>query len=964
VAALEFGLLGPLVVRRDGTVLIVRRGNQRTLLATLLLRANQVVSSDQIAGTLWGPTPPPSAQVSIRNYVKRLRQALGDEGRARIRTEPSGYLIGLEPGELDLAQFEHLLRSAQLAARDASWEAAAADAASALLLWRGEPLADVESDALRLREGPRLSEMRLQALETRIDADVHLGGHAEVTVELQRLTSEHPMREQLHALLMLALYRCGRQGEALAAYRHARGLLADELGVDPGPALRELHQQILTADPALALSPPARQATALAAGTPAAGSRVPRQLPRTIAQFVGRTEELAVLTAMMGHAAGTKAPGTLVIGTIGGTAGVGKTALAVHWAHQAAHRFPGGQLYVDLRGFDPSGTPLSPADAIRGLLDALGVPASQIPSGLDAQAGLYRSVLADQQVLIVLDNAHDEQQVRPLLPAAPGCLVIITSRNQLTGLAAADNARMLTLDILTHAEAREMLATRLSETRAAGDPGAVAHIVGLCARLPLALAITAAGAAVRPRLPLASLAAEIRDAASPLDALDTGDPAASIRAVFSWSYHQLSPSAARTFRLLGLHPGPNLTAPAAASLTGVSVPEAHQALGELARAHLIFENSAGRYGFHDLLRAYATEVASSTETGAEQREATGRLLDHYVHTAKAAALMLSPSREPITLIPPRPAVSTGHFASRQEALAWFEAEQQVLLGAVALAANTGFDACAWQLPWAIAGFLDRRGHWHEWAAVQRTALAAANRLSDAAGEAAARRSIGHACTRLGDYAQARGHATAALDLYLQLGKREGQARVHQDLCWQATQRGRYADALGHAEQAFRLFRELADRAGQANALNSLGWCHAMLGDPARARTFCQRAIAVSQELGHRQYEGHGWDSLGNAEQLLGHHDAAAECYLHAIAIFQEARDRYNEADALIHLGGTRQAGGDGEGAEDAWRQALAILDDLQHGDAAKVRARLASHQQHWGWPMILGGTQDSSGALL
>ena len=527
---MEFGLLGPLLVRRGDAVVPVRAGKQRTALATLLLNANHIVPTEDLVEALWGTAPPPSARVSVQNYVAQLRKALGDQSHSRIGTQPRGYVISVADGELDTARFEVLLGAARQAARDSAWDTASAQARAALAQWRGEPLADVESELLAVREVPRLADLRLQALQTRIEADLHRGRHAEVIGELQLLAVAHPLREHPHALLMLALYRDGRQAEALAAYQAARRVLREELGTEPGPELRELHQQILAADPAL--DPPRPL-------SPAGGASraIPWELPPGVWHFTGRAGELTALTRLLDEPAG---PGMVVISAIGGTAGVGKTALAVHWAHKEAERFSDGQLYVNLRGYDPSGTPATTTGAIRRFLDALGVPPERIPASPEAQAGLYRSLLADRRMLIVLDNARDEQQVRPLLPASPGSLVLVTSRNQLSGLAAADGARLLTLDVLSHAEAVHMLTARLGTARVAAEPSAVDQIASLCVCLPLALAVAAARAAARPGFPLAALADELADSASRLDALDAGDPAASIRAVFSWSVRQLA----------------------------------------------------------------------------------------------------------------------------------------------------------------------------------------------------------------------------------------------------------------------------------------------------------------------------------------------------------------------------------------------------------------------------------------
>jgi tetratricopeptide (TPR) repeat protein/transcriptional regulator with XRE-family HTH domain len=671
---------------------------------------------------------------------------------------------------------------------------------------------------------------------------------------------------------------------------------------------------------------------------------VPRQLPAAVPGFTGRAAELEQLTQMLEQAS-AGARGTVVISAIGGMAGVGKTALAIHWGHQAARRFPDGQLYVNLRGFDPSGSPATPEGAIREFLHSLGVAAERIPSDAEAQAGLYRSLLAQRRMLIVADNARDEQQVRPLLPASAGSLVLVTSRSQLSGLAAAEGARLISLDVLTHAEAVQLLTARLG-ARAAAEPAAVDRIAGLCASLPLALGVTAARATGRPGSSLADLADELADSADRLDALDAGDPAASVRAVFSWSTRQLSDHAARMFRLLGIHPGPDISVLAAASLAGIAEADGHRLLRELARAHLIAEHLPGRYALHDLLRAYAASQARSTDSDADRDGAVGRVLDHYLHTAANAARLLIPSKEPVVLAPPRPGAAAGQLADYSQALAWFEAEHQVLLAAVALAAECGFDSHAWQLPWAMASFMQIRGRWQEYAANQRTALAAATRLSDTAAQAMSGRLLALACTQLGDHEQARGHYTSSLALYQRLGDRLGEARVHQNLGVLAANQDCYADALGHAEQALRLFRAIGDKASEAVTLNTVGWCHSVLGDYLEARAFCRQALTLCAETANRWVEGIAWDSLGYAEHHLGNLAEAADCYQRALSLHRESGDRFNEALALTHLADTRHAAGEMAQARQGWQQALVILDDLQHPDANQVRAKLASTDGH------------------
>jgi transcriptional regulator with XRE-family HTH domain/tetratricopeptide (TPR) repeat protein len=709
------------------------------------------------------------------------------------------------------------------------------------------------------------------------------------------------------------------------------------LGYDPSDGLAE--QLTSASAPQATTSAAGDQSSGAGSGTPA-----PRQLPPGVRHFTGRTAELDILTTLLDAPAAPDSDGTVVISAIGGTAGVGKTALALHFAHQVADRFGDGQLYVNLRGFAPSGIPASPAEAVRGFLDALGVPSERIPPGADAQAGLYRSLLAERKMLIVLDNARDEQQVRPLLPASPGSLVIVTSRNQLAGLSAADGARLLKLDILAHDEAVQLLSVRIGADRADAEPGAIDEIAALCACLPLALAVAAARAAARPRFPLTELAAELRGAADRLDALDAGDPAASVAAVFSWSYRQLSPGPARMFRLLGLHPGPDISVPAAASLAAVDEPQARRLLRELARDCLITEHAPGRYAFHDLLRAYAAGQARDCDSQPDRDAATGRMLDHYLHTAAFAALLLRPGRQPVTPARPSPGTRPERPGDHRQALAWFDAEHQVLLAAVAFAAGTGADSHAWQLPCAMSVYLYRQGYPHERVTVLGTALAAAVRLDDALGQAVSLRGLGSTCASTGDYDQARAYLERCLSLYQRLGDRMGEAWVQQNLSALAEYQGRYADGLSHSERALWLFRAIGHEAGEAELLNSVAWFHALLGDYQRARDFCEQSLALTARLGGCDVECHAWDTLGYIRLHLGDFTRAAVHFEFALGLCRDYGNRYDEATILTHVGDARHAAGELPQARDAWQQALVIYDDIQHPAAGDVRAKLASAQ--------------------
>ncbi|GAB3890740.1 hypothetical protein GCM10029964_062760 [Kibdelosporangium lantanae] len=672
---------------------------------------------------------------------------------------------------------------------------------------------------------------------------------------------------------------------------------------------------------------------------------VPRQLPLAVRHFTGRTHELTTLDALAQERSGA---GTVVITAIGGTAGVGKTTLAVRWAHRVADRFRDGQLYANLRGFDPGGRAVDPVDAVRRFLDALEVPPARIPADLDAQTALYRSLLADKRMLIVLDNARDAAQVRPLLPAAPDCLVLITSRNRLASLVAVEGAHPLTLDLFTAMEARDALADRLGVDRVAAEPKAVDEIVERCVRLPLALAVVAARAAMSPELPLATMARELAAAPGQVGVLDGDDPHTDVRAVFSWSYRALTPPAARLFRLLSLHPGPDVTIPAAASLA--AVPEARASLAELTSANLTAERHPGRYTWHDLMRDYAGHLTRTTDSEVDRRAATGRILDHYLHTAYAANRLLAPASDHVAPDPPASGVVPEQFTGYQHALDWFTAERAVLLNVVDLAA-TGWEDQVGSLAQAVAVFLDRRGHWHDGVAIWRTAIAAANRRGDLAAEARAHCQVGRAYTRLYQFDDADNHLRRALDLAVRAGDRTAQADINNTLAIMCERRGDLDQALHHDRQALDLYRETGHQLGQAKCHNGIGWHLTLLGDHEQALAYCERALTLLRQLDDRAGQGQTLDSLGHIHHHLGQHAQAVGCYQQALDLHRELGDRFSEAEALDHVGDTQHDMGDSAAARRSWQRALDILTDLDHPSADDVRAKLAA---------LAGGRPDPS----
>ncbi|MEW2473308.1 tetratricopeptide repeat protein [Micromonospora gifhornensis] len=664
----------------------------------------------------------------------------------------------------------------------------------------------------------------------------------------------------------------------------------------------------------------------------------PRQLPAAVPSFVGRRAALARLAALLptgGRAA------TVPIVLISGMAGVGKTTLAVRYAHQVADRFPDGQLYVNLRGFDATGPAANPAEVLREFLEALGVPAQRVPVGLDARSGLFRSVLAGRRVLVLLDNAGDADQVRPLLPSSPGCLALITSRGHLPGLVAIEEAHPLILDPLSRMEAYELLAQRLGMARVENEPEAANRIIAAAAGLPLALAIVASRAAIQADFSLGRLADELTEPGV-LDSFSHVDPRADIRTVFSWSYRNLDPTSARTFRLLGLHPGPDVCVPALASLASVSEAQAGRTLAVLVRANLAAEQLPGRFVLHDLLRAYAAELVSGHEPETVRREALGRLLDYYLHTAYAADLLLYDQRDPISLTPARKGTAATPLTDRAQAWRWLAREHQVLLAAVGIAVDARFDTHAWQLAWTVNTYLDRLGAWQDQLVVQERALVAASRAGDRDGQARAHRNRAVACLRLEDYDQAHAHLDRSLALYTTLGDAIGSARAHLNLGILAERQGRYQQALYSAEQARDLFTAAGNTSGAANALNNIGWYHSQLGNFQQALDRCTQALLLQQQVGNRYWQAHTWDSLGYVHFRLDHQAEAIRCYENALVLWREAAERYYEATTLTHLGDSRHAAGAPDLARDVWQRALEILEELGHLDAEEVRTRLGS----------------------
>jgi tetratricopeptide (TPR) repeat protein len=659
--------------------------------------------------------------------------------------------------------------------------------------------------------------------------------------------------------------------------------------------------------------------------------QVPRELPAPVPGFVGRRgqlEELASLAAPAGRG--------LAVAAICGSGGVGKTALAVHWAQLHAERFPDGQLYVDLRGYGP-GKPVDPADALAGFLSALGIEHSRMPTGTDERAARYRTLLAGRHMLIVLDNASSAEQVRPLLPGSPTCMVVVTSRDSLAGLVATDGAARLELDVLTEAEALTLLRSLVGE-RVDAAPDEARAMVALCGRLPLALRIAAELAASRADATLSDLVADLRDQQGRLDLLDAGDTRSAVRSVLSWSYQRLSPAAARLFRLLGCDPGPDIGVRAVASLGAVTVAAARRMLGELARAHMLTESAPGRYTLHDVLRAYAAELMHGDQAE-DRRAAIRRLLDHYLHTAAAADRQLDPTRVRIELSEPAEDAIVTYPDSPSIARDWFQAERATLLAVVRHARDHGFADHAWQLAWTMANFLDRGGFWLDWATVNAVALEAA---IDPVAKAQSHRGFARAATRLRLFTTAREHYEQAAALFEAADDRLGLAVVQVNLSELHLTAGRTVEALGHEQRALDLFRAMENDVGQAVALNNIGFMHGLLGEYPAALKECNESLALWRRLGDHGATAPVLDSLGYVHHRMGEHSEAIRHFQEALTLHRERGHRFYQASVLTHLGDAYIDCARSADARDAWCEALSILEDLGHPDAMGVRARLAA----------------------
>lgn len=911
----EFRLFGGIDMLAGGRLIDIGHTKQRYVLAALAVDAGRCVATDSLIDRVWGADPPARAKDTTRAYLCKLRQAL-EPWDVMIIRQAAGYLLAVDPLGVDLHRFRHLVGTA----RGGAGATAQAAYAAALRLWRGPPLGALDTPwSAQLRA--ELTRERQAAERDHIDLLLAGGGHAELLGTLTAQAAADPFDERLAGQLILALYRSDRRADALAHYQRVRRQLADELGIDPGPSLQRLHRQMLRTG----TSPAAPRAVV------APQRSTPQQLPALPAAFAGRSAMLSRLDgALLPGGAGRAAR----VAVIHGPGGVGKTWLALRWAHDNAHRFADGQLYVNLRGFDPGREPLTAEAAVRGLLFGLGVTAAAVPPDPDSQVALYRSLMAGRRILLVLDNARTSAQVEPLLPGAASCATLITGRTGLADLVAGHSARPVPLGVLDDAESAQVLAGHLGAARLAGEPDAAAELIRHCAGLSLALGIVAGRAALAPELPLAALAADLRESSARLDGLDSGELRGNLRAVLATSLAAVRPEAAELFGRLGAAPGPDIALAAVRRLSGLARAELMPSLRELIDGHLVQEHQNGRYRMHDLVRLYAVEIGDDP---APLRE---RMLYYYAGTALAADRALDPARDRPRHLGAETATTAPVPADPIDAVVWFEHEHQVLLSCVAQAAECGADAQVLALVWGMTTYLERRGRWHDREALQRAAVRSALRLGDPGAEADARRGLAMAQIWLGAYDRAAEQLTTARELFRAAGDRIGLAATHRMTARLLGRQDRHAEALRHDELALALFRGEDHLAGQATVLNAIGWHHAHLGRPRAAIDDCHRALALHDRLDNAFGRALTWDTLGMAYHLTAEHDRAISHFRLAATAFRCCGDRYQEADTLRRLGAVLLDTGSVRDGCAAWRRAAVILGDLGHPDAAVVRRQI------------------------
>ncbi|MFF4622581.1 AfsR/SARP family transcriptional regulator [Nonomuraea jabiensis] len=928
---LRFAVLGPVRAWRDGQELDLGTPLQRSILGMLLLREGHAVTPNEMIDAVWGEDAPPRALGALRTYVSRLRTVLEPDRPARSRPElltsiGRGYALRLPDGSLDLVRFERGVQDSESARKGGRLREAAGGLREALSLFEGEPLAGTVGPYSE-HQRDRLIERRISVVETLMDVDLELGNHAKVVSELIALTADHPLREKLRAQLMLAYYRCGRQGDALNVFTETREALIEELGIEPGPELAALHQRILAADPTLAAAEvPAEEPAEEPEQRQAPQLPRPAQLPAAVNDFTGRKEVAVRLRTLLSaqSSAQSSAEGVPVV-AVSGIGGVGKTALAVHVAHLAEDLFPDGQLYADLRGYTDEAT--VPESALGGFLRALGIPPDIVPDGLPERAALYRSILADRRILVLLDNARDAEQVSQLLPGSPGCAAIVTSRGKLADL---PSARLIDLDVMEPGEALSLFASVAGAERVSAEHGAAMDVVAACGFLPLAVRIVAARLAARPSWTVASLVPRLADEQRRLDELRVGNLA--VEATFALGYGQLAPVQARAFRLLSLSKGPDISTGAAAAVLAVSQFEAESVLESLVDASLLEAPAPGRYRFHDLLKLFARRQLDKTERPEAKAQALHRLLGFYLASAQSAhSLAYEGSMIPANIV----TISEGlSFISVDEAVAWLIAEGDSLFAAINQAAASAVAGeqllPAGDLLVAMEPLLEAGTHTREFAQSTRAVLSAAQRIGDQGSELRSRYVLGRVLFADNQLKAAEGHFRVVHELSTARGEKIVTGEVLNALAVVVGRQRRHVEALELFDAAMRFYRANDVPAGEALVLSYSARDHLGLGRPADAIAAAEKGLALFTEIGSgagtaraRYHLGIVLSRVGRLTEAVHHH---AEC----LAFFRASKQRVWEQRVCSRLAETFIAAGRHPEAVRHAEQALVVSREIGH----------------------------------
>jgi DNA-binding SARP family transcriptional activator len=1008
---MRFRMLGSLEVQTGGDWTSIGAPKWRAVLARLLLASGQIVPTDTLIHEVWGDIPPARASNMISIYVLRLRRFIGDHEGKLLRTHSPGYQLRIGSGDLDTQRFTALLRQGQQALSDHNPETATRLLTEAEELWRGDALADVPPSPFVEAEANRLNELRQSATELRLGAGVASGRYRDAVPELRRLLADQPLKEELWLLLLRALDGAGRRAEALAAYDQARTVLSDQLGVDPGPELRDLFARLLRDEPLStavtaprpAAPPPATgrsarkpatpadpgprpgaetrdrghdpgeipagpagtgasESTAGTAGSialgridtgaaadqapaePVPGETRPMQLPADIVDFTGREIHVRHVCDLLSPGGSADNPGAVPVALVAGAGGLGKTTLAIHAAHRMRSVYPDGQLYVDLQGAGPR--PAAPADVLARLLRDLGVDGARIPASLEERAALYRTHLNGRRILVVLDNARDAAQVRPLLPGSASCAVIVTSRSRLPDLV---GGGLVHLDVLDDAEALALFSRIVGTDRAAAEPDATAELLVTCAGLPLAIRICAARLAARRQWTIRWLADRIGDEHHRLDELRVGDLA--VRASFEVSFASLpgplTPDGiapARAFRMLGLWQGSSIDLSAAAALLGESEDPAADVLEFLVDAHLLESSAPDCYSFHDLLRVYAAERAMLEEAEETRRDAIQRIATWYLHTGSAADEVVAPQRERVKLEPLSPGCQPLAFRDIGAALTWCQRERANIVTASRQAADYGLHDIAWKIPVAVLGCFNTLSFRTEWLTAHLIALSSAQRADDRHGEAWVLNNLGMVSIQQ-HMDDAIGYFEQAQAISREIGDRSGEAQAANNLADAYLRLGRPEEALEPLKRALTLYVEAGHRYGEGIALNNMGEVYLDLGQLEDAIDSIQAARRIFTEVKTLRGEGYAAHNLGRAYLGLGRSDQAAAFFGQALDIRQRSGDRHSQAVTLLFLGRAQRRIGKAENARKSWTDALAIFSELGDQDeesVAQIRSELSA----------------------